>query len=149
MERIWILDFWIDHLEDLRNALVFDLPRNDGSEVVVVHRILQTIFDRVLPAEDDAPWGVKRVYTGPECSHDLRAEEHAYAASDHGFIVSGHVVGEPQSRAEVYGVTLIRVVLRANWSDRHIADVEPVGVHKETTRSVCWCRDHVPEEVVA
>src|SRR5262245_58017758 len=142
MEGVWVLDLWIDHLEHLRNALFLDLPRDDRSEIVVIEGILQTIFDRVLPAEDDTPWGVERMHAGPEGSHDLGAEEHADAASNDSFIVAGYVVREPESRAEVYGVTLVGVVLRANRSDRHVTDVEAIRIHKEAVRRVCWRRDH-------
>ena len=86
--------------------------------------------------------------TRPECSHDLGTEKHAHASSYNSFTVSTHVVSEAKSGAEVNGVTLIGFPLRPNRPDRHVADIEPVGIHQEAPRCVFRCRDHVPEKVI-
>src|SRR5262245_3756677 len=88
------------------------------------------------------------MYAGPERSHNLGAEEYAHASSDDGFTVPTNVVREAEARSEVNGIALVSFPLRPNWSHRHVADIEPIGIHQEASRCIFWCRDHVAEKVV-
>src|SRR5437867_3076450 len=149
MKGVGTLEIGIYHLIHTRKALLFDLPLHDWTKIVVVHWILQPISDRILTAKHDSPrrqWGM---HTRPKRSHHLRAEQNTGPAAHHGSAASIDVVGESKARPEVHRIAVVCVVEWTHRSDRHVADVETVGIHKNATRGIFRFRYHVTEEVIA